>query len=280
MDCGYEKIVNGNHIPAMIKLFNDECLDELPNSFEIPSHWHRSLEFSYVRKGEVHLMINNHQKVVKEKEFILVNSSQIHQLSSPDPIECEVVICVISYQFLKTLCPEIENLYFDIDQSSEKKQRLQDIYEHFRMMELEPQDYDYVITTAYLYEIIYTLLKYYQGNIDEKVSLNLKRHKILDYIEEHYSENLSLKTISEAWYMSEGHFSRTFHNYFGINFKTYLTNYCIYCSYNDVAESEKRIEDIAYEHGFPNVKAFINAFKKSYGMTPYQFRIQHQKKTI
>lgn len=280
MDSDYEKIVNGNRIPAMIKLFNEKCLNQLPYSLQIPSHWHRSLEFSYVRKGEVHLMINNHKKVVKEKEFILVNSSQLHQLSSPYPKECEVVICIISYQFIKTLYPEIDSLYFDIDQSCEKKERLQEIYEYFRIAELIPQNYDYVLTTGYLYEIVYILLKYYQGSVDEKTSLNLKRHKILDYIEDHYSENLSLKRISEAWYMSEGHFSRTFHNYFGINFKTYLTNYCIYCSYHDVAESEKRIEDIAYDHGFPNVKAFINAFKKSYGLTPYQFRKQHQKKTI
>lgn len=76
--------------------------------------------------------------------------------------------------------------------------------------------------------------------------------------------------------MSEEHFSRVFREYFGTNFKTYLTNYRLYCSYQDVVESSKSMQNIAFDYGFSNVKSFISAFKDSYSMTPYQYRKLYQ----
>lgn len=273
MKTNYEKIFAQEDIPAMIKVLDQRELKDISVPIEIAPHWHRSLELTYVRKGEVNLWINNHQQIIKEKEFILVNSGQIHRLTTQDPQNCETVIVIISYQFLKENCPNIENVYFNINKTDEHKEHLREIYENLRMLDLHPSPYNYLMSTAYIYEILYILLNDYQEAVDVKhYQMSLKKHDILDYIEDHYQEELSLKNISETFYMSEEHFSRTFHEYFGINFKTYLTKYRLYCSFQDVAQSDKNIQDIAFEHGFSNVKAFITTFKKNYGLTPYQFR--------
>lgn len=273
MKTNYEKIFAQEDIPAMIKALDQRDLEGITVPIEVAPHWHRSLELTYVRKGEVNLWINNHHQVIKENDFILVNSGQIHRLSTQDPQKCETIIVIISYQFLKKNCPDIDNICFCIEKTSEQKNRLREIYEDLRRLELHPRPSDHLLKTAYIYEILYILLNFYQESINVKhYQMSLKKHEILDYIEEHYQEELSLKNIADIFYMSEEHFSRTFHEYFGINFKTYLTNYRLYCSYQDVAQSDKNIQDIAFEHGFSNVKAFITAFKKNYGLTPYQFR--------
>lgn len=103
--------------------------------------------------------------------------------------------------------------------------------------------------------------------IDDEISnevdnFKLQRHFILDYIEDHYQENLSLKNLASIFHMSEEHFSRSFQKIFGINFKKYLTEYRLFQSYNDVVYSNLTIQSIALRHGFSNTKSFITEFKK------------------
>lgn len=279
MKTNYEKIYTEQDVPAMIKVLDKRDLQNIETPVEIAPHWHRSLELTFVRKGEVNLWINNHKQVIKEGEFILVNSGQIHKLDAQYPEECETIIVIISYQFLKKNFPDMEHLFFDINRTDEQKDRLRELYETFRTLDYHPNPYQSFMTTACIYEILYILMNHYQ-DIDgrNQTQMSLKKHEVLDFIEDHYQEDLSLHYIAQHFYMSEEHFSRAFHDFCGINFKAYLTNYRLYCSFRDVVGSEKSMQDIAFEHGFSNVKAFITAFKKSYHLTPYQYRKQQMHK--
>lgn len=110
-------------------------------------------------------------------------------------------------------------------------------------------------------------------NVESDYELTKKRqHRIIDYIENHYKEDLCLSSLAEVCHMNEEYFCRLFKKTFGINFKAYLTNYRLYRSFDDVVNSDKNVQDIALEYGFSSVKSFISAFKKSYNMTPYQYR--------
>lgn len=244
----------------------------------IPAHWHRSIEFSLVYKGKIELWINNHKETIKEGEFIFVNSGQVHKVGSGSDFDIEVLIVIISYEFLKKALPNIDELLFDITKIYIEKERLYEIYDFFRNYDSTSKENDELMINAYLYELIYKLMKYcvvdQEGNKKGYMIAKQRQHEILDYIEENYKEDLCLATLAEHCHMSEEHFSRTFRESFGMNFKAYLTNYRLYCSYDDVVESVKSIQNIALDYGFSNVKSFINAFKKGYGRTPYQYRKQ------
>lgn len=277
MKSHYEQVLMNQENIAMIKCVNQSDFKDISIPQQIPPHWHRSLEFSYVRKGEVDLWINHQKEVVKEKEFILVNSGQIHKLESHCLGECKVVIGIISYQFIKRIIPHYDQILFDIHQSNQGKERLREIYEDFRILELNPHyHHRQLIITSHIYEILYILLNYYQQPLSNHYKMTLRKHDILDYIGDHYQENITLKTMSDIFFVSEEHFSRSFKDIFGINFKSFLTNYRLYCSFNDIVHTQKNIQDIAINNGFANTKAFINAFHKNYGLTPLQFRKQNQ----
>ncbi len=274
----YEKIKVNKEFPALIYHFigNDESTYALRKN-RIAPHWHRSIEVSYVAKGEVILTINHQKKVIKQGEFIFVNSGLVHELEIHENCKCEVVVVIISYSFLKRVCPEFEQYYFNIDQLKEGFHRLKKIYEKIREFCINPRLFDELMINAYLYEIIYLLLHECLMDVhkDELHLFRKQQHMILDYIEEHYREDLSLKKLAEIYCFSEGHFSRSFQQYFGINFKKYVTNYRLSCSYLDVLNTEYSIQEVAWKHGFSNIKSFITEFKKAYGKTPYQYRKAH-----
>lgn len=280
----YEKVNITQEVNAIITYVDESVLKEngvTGKQYYTPQHWHRSIEFSLVCKGKVNLWINNHKTTVKEGEFIFVNSGQVHKVDCSNQEEFGVLIVIISYEFLKNAIHNIDNLFFDITKESPKKKRIYEIYEFFKLFSKKPNLNDELLINSYLYEILYILVNEFKvdlsNNEREHIIYRKREHEILNYIEENYKENLTLKSLAEKYYMSQEHFSRVFYKNFGINFKTYLKNYRLYCSYEDIVNSKKTIQDIAFEHGFLNVKSLISAFKDSYSVTPYQYRKLYNK---
>ena len=46
----------------------------------------------------------------------------------------------------------------------------------------------------------------------------------------------------------------------------------------DLLASDKRVRDIAMDHGFADDRSLINAFKKYFNITPHQFRMNCAKR--
>ena len=242
----------------------------------IPPHWHRSIEMSLVMKGRVELWINEEKQVLGPGEFIFVNSGSVHQLIEGNDPDTAVMLVIISYDFLKKVYPDIDRMYFKLDGEADGLERIREIHGQFKKYCQEPQPLDYIKINGYLYEIVYFLLTkcaVQDPGAGEKVKrLNHTQKQILNYIDEHYKEELTLKIMAETFGVSEPYFSRKFHKYFGISFKNYVDRYRMYQAFGDIIRSDKSMQHIAVEHGFPNVKSFITLFKKEYGMTPYQYR--------
>lgn len=274
----YERVSLNAQFPAMLQFVDEDMLKNM-HVDQIPTHWHRSIELSMVVEGEIALIVNNEKTIIGQDDFILVNSGFAHQLLKENDSKISVMIVIISYEFLKQVCPEIDNLIFDLNQNEAKKERLKEIYRFFQQYCLNPQVYDEIKVQAYLYEIVYLLLHDFISH-DPKVHRHLHIHqrKVLNYIEEHYTEELSLDKMASLFHISGEYFSRRFLKEFGINFKTYLDHYRIYQAYDDIIHSNISMQQIALKHGFSNVKSFINIFKAMYNMTPYQYRKQYIKK--
>ena len=90
---------------------------------------------------------------------------------------------------------------------------------------------------------------------------------ILHYINEHYAEPLSLRSLSREFGYSPQYFSKLFHKYMRIN----LTEYVNIARVNQakrLLESKKSIAEIAFECGFGSTPSFYRAYKKVFGSLP------------
>lgn len=279
MASNYEKINTDENIPALIKYLSKETMLKRGYFTEepyIPPHWHRSVELSLVEKGEVYLWVNGEKQIIREHEFILVNSGFVHELTKSKEKETSVILVILPYEFLKSCIPNLDHLSFDLSRSPQQVLRLYEIYESFKAYDIDPQPFDSIRITSLLYELVYLLARYFAIQDSETQKKYKKIHSrqraILDYIEEHYFEDITLDTMSKQFHMSMEHFSRSFYKDFGVHFKAYLDSYRVYQAYQDVVYSGQTMQQIALHHGFSNVKSFINQFKATYAMTPFQYR--------
>jgi two-component system response regulator YesN len=93
-------------------------------------------------------------------------------------------------------------------------------------------------------------------------------------ITEHYMDNLSLKSLSEKYYINSAYLGQIFRKQFGNCFKDYLNNYRIDRSAELLIRSDEKIYVIANEVGFNNTDYFISKFVQIKGITPLQYRKQ------
>ncbi|MFD1775288.1 response regulator [Paenibacillus rhizophilus] len=100
--------------------------------------------------------------------------------------------------------------------------------------------------------------------------------KALEYITNHYSENLTLQIVADTVYLSKNYFSLLFKKQTGQNFIDYLIELRIREAKRLLAEEDVRISDISEIAGFNDVNYFRKLFKKMTGLTPLEYRERHQ----
>lgn len=99
-------------------------------------------------------------------------------------------------------------------------------------------------------------------------------------ITENYMQNLSLKSLSEKYYINRAYLGQLFKKQFGVSFKDYLNNYRIEKACEILLRTDDKIYEIAEAVGFNNTDYFISKFVQIKGVTPLQFRKQFLNKVI
>ncbi len=94
----------------------------------------------------------------------------------------------------------------------------------------------------------------------------------IDYIEEHLSLPIDIKSVSKTAAMSQWHFQRTFKAVTGETLKFYIRMRRLSLSLTELLLTDRKILDIALEAGFESQESYTRAFKKAFNMTPGKFR--------
>lgn len=100
---------------------------------------------------------------------------------------------------------------------------------------------------------------------------------LLQYLENNYSEPLTLDSVSSHVGFSKYHFVRLFKEYTGTTFLDYLTQKRIQHA-KELLAGNMGITEISYTCGFNNQTSFCRTFKKICGCPPTVYRQQIRKK--
>lgn len=104
--------------------------------------------------------------------------------------------------------------------------------------------------------------------------------KIIKYLDDNYREKISLQDLADLVGYHPNYTSEIVSKNLGISFTEYLQRKRLSNATKDLKQSEKKISDIAYDHGFSNVRSFNNAFRESFGRSPSEYRDNLDKETL
>ena len=92
------------------------------------------------------------------------------------------------------------------------------------------------------------------------------------YIENHYTERLTLLEVAEQTYVSQWHLSKLLNKHTGHSFSELLNRTRIAKAQELLKEQSLRIGDIAEQVGFLDMAHFSRVFKKIVGMSANEYR--------
>ncbi len=158
--------------------------------------------------------------------------------------------------------------------SRDDYQELKQLFEIIlRECELQEMGYD-VLTNSLVHGILVKVLRL----INDQFQLlrNSKEHplerQIMDYIANHYMNNLSLKDLSQRFHISQYYLEHIFKEYTGEAPINYLIRCRLEMAKKLLLTTGNSVTAISQMTGYETVSYFCVAFKKSTGMTPTQYQ--------
>ena len=253
----------------------------------VSPHWHDEAELTLVTRGSCTYQIHLNTYDVESGDILFVPPAVLHSITaSPQSGMCSETyvfhmnflgansadVCAVRY--LTPLTNQTLALPSLIGRSHPVYADMLEIFQKIsRVYEEMPAGYE-LLLRSFLLQAVVILLPY----ADEKTvhspletEHTFKLKLVLEYIGEHYAEELTISDLSRICYFSEYHFMRFFKKYVGTSCLEYIKNLRLEKAAEQFAQGEKSVLDTALSCGFGNLSYFYREFKKKYGMTPKKF---------
>lgn len=125
------------------------------------------------------------------------------------------------------------------------------------------------------YELVLLLVQHFAVEMPGEV--RTRAEQFVQYVEDHFQEELSLRQISEAFHMTPQYFSRQFKSQTGQTFYRSLTAVRLRHAKQDLAETDLPLLRVAMDNGFANLESFYRFFQEDVGQSPQEWRAACQK---
>ena len=99
---------------------------------------------------------------------------------------------------------------------------------------------------------------------------------VMNYLNTHYAQPLSLRTIAEELHLNASYISQLIKNETGLTYTQYITELRIGKAKEMLINTKLSLAEISEAVGFNDYFYFIKKFKREVGVTPGKF-LQHEK---
>ncbi|MBE5910692.1 AraC family transcriptional regulator [Pseudobutyrivibrio sp.] len=265
----HEVVVTDAGLP--FKLFSFEGAN---GGYVRDKHWHRSIEIFAVWEGRLEFCLHDKKVPLSNGEFVIVNSNEVHSISAPNPNR--TVVLQIPQDTFADYFTDDQFIWFSHG-DRESDHRVFTLLQEMYLINSNGEEGNKLQVLSLYYELLYLLVtKYRKFNVNDEILNSNKQLKKLSnitrYMKDHYAEPLSLEMMADQFNYSPSYLSRMFQKDAGINFKDYLLSIRLEHAVRELEETGGQIVDIALGNGFPNSKAFSNAFRDKYGVLPSEYR--------
>lgn len=247
------------------------------------SHFHPFTEIFFITHGNGIMEIDYIDVAVKEGDLIIINPNCPHTEKSSynymDQLEY-IVFGINNLTLANKSLPQLNGetpnpTYYKILNFNNNKNVIL-YYLNTLVHEVEEKGSNYELACK---SILTLFIIYISRNAestlliaDNPEKLNIECVNIKNYIDSHYSENITLDILSNLSYVNKFHLVHLFTKQMGISPINYLINRRIEESKNLLTTTNYTIRDISTIVGFSNSSYFSQMFKKFTGYSPRMYK--------
>ena len=255
-------------------------------------HWHPEAEFYYLEEGEVSFCVEGEIYELQAGDAIFVPPDMTHNANKAYGVACSYHALVFSLEWLSGYLGGEDNLYVTVllqnrmeavkvyrKTRPEDQAALERLSRFRNYLSLPIQSYEMRL----LGELMIGLQEIFNAVTDkmqyvEKADASREGvRKGIDYLMQHYDENLTLAELVERSGYSESHFCHRFKAVTGYAPFAYLNRIRVIKAAERLIITDDKITEIAGSCGFDNISYFNRTFRKQMGMSPGEYRISGRR---
>ncbi|WP_337099930.1 AraC family transcriptional regulator [Paenibacillus sp. YIM B09110] len=263
-------------------------INRYAEDFTVPFHSHEFIEYCYVAEGKGFHHIEHETFPVHKGMLyaIPIGVSHVFRPSTPQYSEEPLIVynCLFDKQMIELLSSKIEDAsiiehlatlenkthsYFTVfDRDGSIERLMSTLYREMSVPSIGTK----TMLHALLSQLITLVYRLKVATNEKSTTDNADFTGIINFIEQHLSESITLTDLSHYSKWSNRHLQRLFLKHFGQPFRSYLQNTRIQKSCELLRESSHKISVISQLVGYHDNGSFHAVFKKIVGKSPTEYR--------
>ena len=281
-------------LPGWDPRFPYLCSHAIVTSSSIPWHWHQTFELFYMEEGTNEYRTPNDIRTFPKGSVGIVNAGIAHASRRVDCDRIRQYIHLFSPELLSGptgtlfeemfMAPLTGNASLEMLQILPGPNNTEDELAILRLMKesftLDDKEFGYELRVRnILSEIWLHLLALPRPESDHPANGNEKIKKMIGWVQEHFQEEIAVRDLADAAYISERECFRIFRNILNQTPSEYIRAFRIRQACRMLAASDHSIAQISQDCGFGTQQHFGYVFRKTMGCTPGEFRRRERRRT-
>lgn len=231
-------------------------------------HFHRNMEIYGVVKGRVTVSINGEKRTLTDGQIAVVDSLENHSYDIDGEAEVFFFHLGTQYlQYLRTTYPKrrLPSWLMDAEYN-------QVIYKQILQVIRSKEPISELRRIGISCQLFADIIEHYGtaeklGNVQSNDDIVIR---VVQYIYDHYSERITLETLSEMFYLSPKALSKKIKNRLNVDLRVFINDVRVQRVVqlmDDPANRGVSISQLAAQCGFTSMTTFYRSYKRN-----YQFR--------
>lgn len=244
---------------------------------DTPLHWHNFIELELVLNGTAEHIHNGISSTISKGHVSLFRINDYHTVKNVNNLEVLTLSIkdgAFSEMTLTQLNSARSNLSFDLDKETFNTV-LFFCEACIKENSLHNKNENYIKNL--LECILILLLRFDSSEITPiKKHQNSQLNTAINYMHNHFRDNITLSTVAKIAHYSPTHFSHIFAKKIGTPFNDYINELKVTYAKQLLNTTTLKIIDIGYQSGFNSYNNFYSTFKQYTNLSPAEYR---KKKT-
>lgn len=240
------------------------------NNYQLtfPEHIHKYIEVVYVFEGSQGIKIKDREYTIRTGEAAVIFPETVHSYTSDGVSEADVLILICAPKLFGKLFPDLNKLRA-VNPIISENEIVPELRAAFEMIRPE---HGTGIKFSWACVIMSYIIETIQLENASYAPVEDITYKIIKYIEENFTENITRKSLAERFNVSESYISVVFTDKFNMNLRNYLGVIRAEYAAGLIRTTNETFTVISRLAGFESLRTFNRIFKSVYGMTPGAYK--------
>ncbi len=248
---------------------------------EFDFHYHDFNKIMIFLSGNLNYSIEGRNYHLNPYDILLVNAGEVHRPVCLDNSVYDRIIVYVSTKFLASYSSEEYNLMHCFDKAKKEHSNVlripsldkSKLYHVCKELELSFKDNDFarelyqkILFLEFMIQLNRTVISNHVNYLDSDMA-NDKLLAILDYINTHLTEDITIDTLANTFFLSRYYLMHFFKEHTGYTVGNYITEKRLLLARHFVQAGYTSTQS-CYMSGFKNYSTFSRAFKKAFKTMP------------